>query len=328
MRGVTQVLVLCTVMVAIQAAMIESNIPLPDENAWWGPGEAKEVDTSIRSFKVRFQKKMIKDLRYRLKNHRPFTTPLIDSGFNYGFNSATLEDWASYWSNSYNFTERESYLNLYPHFKTNIQGLDIHFIRVRPVVPEGVPVFPILMLHGWPSTPLEFYKVIPLLSEYSEERDFALELIIPSLPGFGFSDATSKQGLGATEMSVIFRNLMHRLGFEKFYIHGGDWGAYICYSLASLFPDEVIGYFTNYGISLSPASWITWFLGSLGEGAQNLVVQKELAGRLYPATTLLKELMIKTGYLHIQATKPDTIGKFCSKPRSCFTFISFKSKIN
>ncbi|XP_026738004.1 juvenile hormone epoxide hydrolase-like [Trichoplusia ni] len=333
MGGLTQVLVFCAVVVAVRAAMIESNIPLPDENAWWGPGAAEAVDTSIRPFKISFEEKMIEDLRYRLKNHRPFTPPLEDAGFNYGFNTAVLNDWVSYWANSYNFTERENYMNLYPQFKTNIQGLDIHFVRVKPEVPAGVEVLPILMLHGWPATVLEFYKVIPLLTEVSEERGYALELIIPSLPGFGFSDATNKQGLGATEMAVIFRNLMHRLGHEKFYIHGGDWGAYICFNLASLFPDEVYGYHTNYGISFSPASWITWFMGSFGEGAQNLVVEKHLAGRLYPTTSILKELMTKSGYLHIQATKPDTIGVGMSDSPSgllayVFQFVSMAVRID
>ncbi|CAD0205926.1 unnamed protein product [Chrysodeixis includens] len=251
---------------------------------------------------------MIKDLRYRLRNHRPFTPPLEGTASTYGYNTNSLETWVSYWANSYNFTAREEHLNQYPHYKTNIQGLDIHFIWIKPKVKRGVEVLPLLMLHGWTGSIVEFYKAIPLLSEKAKERGFAFEFIVPSLPGFGFSDSTLIQGFGATEMAVMMRNLMHRLGHKKYYLQGGDWGACICNNIASYFPDEVLGYHSNFGISNSLSVPATWFTGSLSEGLQKLIEDPSALGRLYPLGTVAKVMMLSSGYFHLQATKPYTIG--------------------
>ncbi|KPJ20778.1 Juvenile hormone epoxide hydrolase [Papilio xuthus] len=130
---------------------------------------------------------MIKDLKDRLKSHRPYIPPLEGVGFEYGFNSKQMNSWVKYWAEEYPFAAREQLFNKYPQFKTNIQGLDIHFIRVKPEVPAGVQTVPLLLLHGWPGSVREFDAAIPLLTAVSKDRDFALELIVPSLPGYGFS---------------------------------------------------------------------------------------------------------------------------------------------
>lgn len=102
----------------------------------------------------------------------------------------------------------------------------------------GKEVLPLLVIHGWPSTPSEFYNLIPLLTTPHPKADFLFEVIIPSLPGFGFSEGPSKQGLNAAETSLILDELMKRLGFEKYYIHGGDWGSVIGMAQAILLPDR------------------------------------------------------------------------------------------
>ncbi|CAH0598405.1 unnamed protein product [Chrysodeixis includens] len=309
METVLRLLVLSASVLVVQNALVNTTLPVPELDEWWGPEEAKvDNDASIRHFEIEFKKKMIKDLKYRLKNHRPFTPPLQDAAFTYGFNTDVLDEWVSYWADSYNFTAREEHLNQYPHYKTNIQGLDIHFIWIKPEVEEDLEVVPLLMLHGWPGSFIEFYKAIPLITQGYKERGFAVELIVPSLPGFGFSSAAIRPGLGGTEIAVVLRNLMQRLGHDKFYIQGGDWGTYIGNNIASFFPDEVLGYHTNLGISFSPAALATWFMGSLGPNLQALVVEPSLAERLYPITTILKGLALQTGYLHLQSTKPDTVG--------------------
>lgn len=282
-----------------------SMIPHFDEE-WWGPVHKKLLnDTSIRPFHIEFDQMMISDLKYRLKKHRPFTPPLEGVGFDYGFNTDYLHGWVDYWANNYDFKYQEKVLNHLPQYKTNIQGLDIHFVWVKPHVPPNVKVVPLLLLHGFPGSVVEFYKTIPLLTSLSKDRDFAVEVIAPSLPGFGFSDAAIRPGLGASEMGVVLRNLMHRLGFKKFYVQGGDWGAYVGFSIATIYPEETLGYHTNLAVSLAAKSLLIWVLGSV---YPPLVMDKAVIDRAYPILNYLEVLITESGYFHIQAAKPDTIG--------------------
>ncbi|KAH9636565.1 hypothetical protein HF086_017147 [Spodoptera exigua] len=207
------------------------------EHEWWGPTHLKyNNDTSIRPFQIHFSEEMILDLRYRLKNTRSCTPPLKGVNFEYGFNTDHLQGWLDYWADHYPFQQQELYLNQFPQFKTNIQGLDIHFLWVKPDVPFTVETVPLLLMHGWPGSVREFYETLPMLTAISPDRDFAVEVIAPSLPGFGFSDPAVRPGLGTSEMAVVLRNLMHRLGFKKFYVQGGDWGAVIGQDMATIFP--------------------------------------------------------------------------------------------
>ncbi|XP_047036866.1 juvenile hormone epoxide hydrolase-like [Helicoverpa zea] len=302
-----EIIFVCCSLVSVQSLEIFRTPPLPHfDHEWWGPVEEKQHnDTSIRPFQVHFDPGMIEDLRYRLKSHRPFTPPLEGVGFEYGFNTHYLHGWVDYWADQYPFQQQEDFLNQFPQFKTNVQGLDIHFIWVKPEVPPGMEVVPLLLLHGWPGSVREFYGTLPMLATVSRERDFAVEVIAPSLPGFGFSDAAVRPGLGATEMGVVLRNLMHRLGFKKFYVQGGDWGAYIGLCMATLYPKEVLGYHTNLALSITPTAILTWVLGSI---YPPLVVDPVLADRMYPILSVVYWLTRETGYLHLQATKPDTLG--------------------
>ncbi|KAJ8708584.1 hypothetical protein PYW08_009966 [Mythimna loreyi] len=276
------------------------------DHVWWGPLYSKyHNDTSIRPFEVHFDEEMINDLRYRLKTHRPFTPPLEGVGFEYGVNTDHLHGWVDYWADQYPFKQQEKFLNQYPQFKTNIQGLDIHFLWVKPHVPPTVEVVPLLLMHGWPGSMRELFGLLPLLTAWSMHRDFAIQVIAPSLPGFGFSDAAVRPGLGATEMAVVLRNLMHRLGFKKFYVQGGDWGSSIGINIVTLYPKEVLGFHTNLPLSMSPLAAAIWVLGSV---YPPLVVEPRLANRMYPILDHLYWLTREMGYFHLQATKPDTIG--------------------
>lgn len=116
--------------------------------------------------------------------------------------------------------------------------MDIHFIRAKPNNAGEKRVLPLLILHGWPGSIMEFYKIIPLLTTPRPEHDFVFEVVAPSLPGFGFSDAATIPGLSYIQMSVVLKNLMLRLGYDKFYIQGGDWGATIISAMSTLFPQQ------------------------------------------------------------------------------------------
>lgn len=186
---------------------------------------------------------MIEKLRTRLNDLPVLTPPLENINFQYGFNSQKLKEIVGYWRTTYldKWNERETFFNQFPQYKTEIQGLDIHFIHVKPKVKQGVQVIPILLLHGWPGSVREFYELIPKLTTVSNDKNYVFEVIAPSLVGYGWSEGSSKPGFGAIETAVVFKNLMGRLGFEKYYIQGGDWGALIGSVFVSLFPENVYG---------------------------------------------------------------------------------------
>ncbi|XP_037302019.1 juvenile hormone epoxide hydrolase-like, partial [Manduca sexta] len=161
---------------------------------------------------------MVEDLLYRLNNRRPMTPPLKGTNYNYGLNTDTMSYWLDYWASNYNFTTREEYLNQYPQFLTNIQGL-------KSTLSGSNRSIPLLMLHGYPGSVREFYDVIDDIIKPTG-RDFVVEVVIPSFPGFGYSDATNYPGLGTAEMAFIFEKLMTRLGHERFYVHGETRGCH------------------------------------------------------------------------------------------------------
>ncbi|CAG9568746.1 unnamed protein product [Danaus chrysippus] len=277
-----------------------------DPEEWWGHEDLRSnQDTSIRPFKINFTTEMIKDLKSRLSNHRKPAPGLEGAAFSYGFNSGRLSWWTQYWSEKYPFSDREQFLNSVPQYVTNIQGLDVHFIRVKPKVSKEVTVVPLLLLHGWPGSVREFYEAIPLLTKYSDDHEFVFEVIAPSLPGFGFSQASIRPGLGPYQMSMIFKNLMKRLGHEKFYIQGGDWGAVIASAMATYYQENILGYHSNLLFVLNGCSMIKTLVGAV---LPSLVVEPDLASRMYPLSSYLSFLMEESGYFHLQATKPDTIG--------------------
>ncbi|KAL2728874.1 juvenile hormone epoxide hydrolase 1-like [Vespula squamosa] len=286
----------------------ESNFVKPVlPETFWGQKKDKVASKEIRPFKINVSKSIIDDLNTRLENPRLNVEPLEGTAWTYGIPAPYLKKIISYWRNKYNWTERQALLNKYPQFVTNIQGLDIHFYHVKPsILPKDrkVKVLPLLLLHGWPSSFVEFQKIIPLLTKPRPEKNFVFELVIPSLPGYAFSDGAVRPGLAPAHMGTIFKNLMTRLGFEKYYIQGGDWGAVITSSMAALYPEKILGLHSNMCFHINPLN----FWNILGVFFPSLVVDKQFEHKIYPLTNHFYRLIEETGYMHLQATKPDTIG--------------------
>lgn len=144
---------------------------LPDiQDEYWGPKSerGKHEDTVIHPFKIEVADSVLNDLKSRLKREldsNRLVPPLEGVGFEYGFNSNYLKKVGQYWLDKYDWRAREKLLNKYPQFKTKIGGLDVHFYHVKPKVKAGVETRPLLLLHGWPGSIVEFQKIIPLLSE-------------------------------------------------------------------------------------------------------------------------------------------------------------------
>lgn len=284
------------------------DLPKFDLNAYWGSYPMKiDPDLSIRPYKVEFSDVMINDLKERLLHRRPFPPPLEDAGFTYGFNTHFITRVLDYWQNKYNFKEREEFFNQYNHFVTNIQGLDIHYMHVKPdnILPD-VEIVPLLLIHGWPGSIREFYEIIPKLTRPRVGHKFVFEIIAPSLPGYGFSQAPARPGLGPLEIAVVISNLMKRIGHDKYYIQGGDCGHYIGSIMSTLFPERVLGFHTNLPVLFfHPLAHIYTLLGSFWP---KLIVEPELESRMYPLSEKMSWLIQESGYLHLQASKPDTIG--------------------
>ncbi|XP_053315475.1 LOW QUALITY PROTEIN: epoxide hydrolase 1 [Spea bombifrons] len=287
---------------------------LPMGDGWWGAGPRpeSEEDESIRPFKVETTEEELKDLFQRIDQTR-YTEPLEGSRFNYGFNSTHLRKVVSYWRNAFSWEKQLEIINKYPHYKTKIEGIDIHYIHVKPAnVPAGRAVRPIILVHGWPGSFYEFYRIIPLLTDpgshgLSDERVF--EVICPSIPGYGFSEAAHKQGCDSVAVARIFYHLMRRLGFREFYAHGGDWGSIVCTNLAQIAPSNVKGlHLTMVPVSSSGLSqMLSVVLGKRFPGMFGF--QDEDVRRLFPfLKKVFYHLVKESGYMHIQATKPDTAG--------------------
>ena len=233
--------------------------------------------------------------------------PLEDSAFEYGFNSDYLtSEIANYWMKNFDWSKQEKMLNhLMPQFKTKIDGLDIHFAHIKPKSPKNKKVFPILLVHGWPGSFVEFSKIAPKLAAVENSRDFVFEVIAPSIPGYGFSSAPSKKGFEAAQTARIFVQLMDRLGHKKFFAQGGDWGSLVTTILTTVYPENVLGLHLNMAAVNTPSSNLKYLASAL---LPSLFLSEQDQKKVLPFGEKFIFLIKETGYLHIQGTKPDTVG--------------------
>ncbi|KAG9282600.1 epoxide hydrolase 1 [Astyanax mexicanus] len=285
---------------------------LKTQDGWWGVGSLLESpeDDSIRPFRVETTQQELEDLYHRIDQTRSFSS-LEDSKFHYGFNSSYLQKVVSYWRNNFDWRKQVDKLNKYPHFKTKIEGIDIHYIHVKPKnLPEGSKAVPLMMVHGWPGSFYEFYGILPLLTEPASPDDIAFEVICPSIPGYGFSEAPHKKGFDSVCAARVFHKLMKRLGFSQFYIQGGDWGWLITTNMAQLEPKIVKGLHVNFAPPAKPSLMVVLSM-LLGRHFPKLFDFSEHdIKRLFPCVQkLVVDAVKETGYMHIQATKPDTAGR-------------------
>ncbi|XP_047430217.1 epoxide hydrolase 1 [Mugil cephalus] len=288
------------------------NKVLKTEDGWWGSGAPPntEEDVSIRPFKIITSDNELEDLYRRIDQTRPVPS-LEDSQFNYGFNSQYLQKVVSYWRHDFDWRKQVAKLNQFPHFKTNIEGIDIHYLHVKPKkVPGEGSAIPLIMVHGWPGSFYEFYGLIPLLTDPSDPDDLVFEVVCPSIPGYGFSEAPHKKGFDSICAARIFHKLMRRLGFQQFYAHGGDWGWLVTTNMAQLEPRTVKGLHVNFAPPSKPGLPLTLSL-ILGRHFPKLFGFTDIdIQRLFPCMEkLVVESIKESGYMHIQATKPDTVGR-------------------
>lgn len=192
----------------------------------------------------------------------------------------------------------------------DFRRIDIHYVHTRASYDvRNKTVIPILLVHGWPGSVREFYDLITLLAlPDRDELDIVFEVVAPSLPGFGWSQAARRPGMGVAQVAIVLRNLMLRLGYERFYVQGGDWGAAIGGALATIFPQQVIGFHSN--MCMMPMTPLALVKGLVAEWLPSgRVVADRHRDFHFPASQKLAYTVLESGYFHLQATKPDTIGK-------------------
>jgi pimeloyl-ACP methyl ester carboxylesterase len=197
-------------------------------------------DSAIRPFRIAIPQADLADLRDRLARTR-WSDELPGAGWSYGVPVAYVKKLTEYWLTGYDWRAWEARLNQYPQFTTGIDGQTIHFLRVRSPEPDA---FPLILTHGWPGSIVEYLDVIGPLSDpraHGGDPADAFHLVIPSLPGFGFSGPTTDKGWGTRRTAAAWAELMKRLGYQRYGAHGNDGGSMVSPELGRLDGDHVAG---------------------------------------------------------------------------------------
>ncbi len=251
--------------------------------------DAMTNDTQLHPFRIEVPQADLDDLRDRLARTR-WPDQLADVGWDYGTPLGYLRELAEYWRAGYDWRAHERELNGFPQFTTTIQGQRVHFMHVRSAEPDAVPL---IMTHGWPGSVVEFTKVIGPLTDpraHGGDPADAFHLVLPSIPGYGFSGPTSEPGWNVARIALAWDELMTRLGYQRYGAQGGDWGSAISRELGMTAPGHVIGVHLNM---LLPS-------GSLDDPGLTEAEKRRLDRmRQFRATGM--------GYAAIQSTRPQTL---------------------
>lgn len=254
------------------------------------------IDGSIRQFQIDVREPQLADLRDRLARTR-WPDQLPDVGWDYGVPVGYLRSLAEYWRTEYDWRAQEAQLNAYPQFIATIDGENVHFLHVRS--PES-NALPLVLTHGWPGSVAEFLRVIGPLSDprsHGGDASDAFHLVIPSMPGFGFSGPTHSRGWNAGRVAAAWATLMQQLGYSRYGAQGGDLGALVSPELGHIDVEHVVGIHLN----AATVGFIPW--GELDQAVVETMTETERA-RLARMKTFLSE---GNGYFQIQATRPYTL---------------------
>jgi pimeloyl-ACP methyl ester carboxylesterase len=196
---------------------------------------------AIRPFEIEVPQETLDDLRDRLDRTR-WTDEVNGAGWDYGTNLGYLRELCQYWRDDFDWREQEAKLNEFSHFKADVDGLGIHFVHERGRGPDPTPL---LLTHGWPDSFYRFHKLIPMLTDperFGGDPADSFDVIVPSVPGYGFSDRPRERGVGGTQTAGLFAKLMKDvLGYERFAAHGGDIGSSVTEAMAGISPESLVG---------------------------------------------------------------------------------------
>ncbi|HEX9553781.1 MAG TPA: epoxide hydrolase [Streptosporangiaceae bacterium] len=245
--------------------------------------------TEIRPFRIDIPQADLDELRARLESTRwPDQVP--DSGWDYGIPLDYVQQLAEYWRTSYDWRVHEQALNAFPQFTTGIDGQRVHFLHVSSPEPDAIPL---IMTHGWPGSIVEFINIIgPLTNPRAHGADpaDAFHLVVPSIPGYGFSGPTQDRGWNVHRIAQAWDELMRRLGYQRYGAQGGDWGSAISRELGLIAGDHIIGVHLNM---LFP--WVPEDPTDLTDAERSRV------------ETMRRFRATGSGYGAIQSTRPQTL---------------------
>jgi pimeloyl-ACP methyl ester carboxylesterase len=268
-----------------------------------GPAAANvqpNEDKSIRPFRVHVPEEQITDLRRRIRETRwPDKETVNDRS--QGGQLAKMQEIVEYWGSHYDWGKAEAKLNALPQFVTTIDGVDIHFIHVRSNHPNALPV---VITHGWPGSVIEQIKTIGPLTDptaHGGSAEDAFDVVIPSMPGYGFSGKPTGTGWGPDHIARAWAELMKRLGYTRYVAQGGDWGSPISEAMALQAPTGLLGIHINLPATVPPD--VAPVLASGGPAPAGLS-EKERAA-FDALANLFKN---KRAYAAMMGTRPQTIG--------------------
>jgi len=253
------------------------------------PGPATQ-DTTVRPFRVEVPDQALDDVRRRIAATRWPSRELVTDR-SQGVQLATLQALARYWASDYDLRRIEARLNALPQFTTNIDGVDIHFIHVESPHPDALPL---IMTHGWPGSVIELLEVVGPLTDpttHGGRATDAFHLVLPSLPGYGFSGEPTEIGWDPGRTARAWAELMGRLGYSRYVAQGGDVGAVVTDAMGRQAPQGLVGIHTN-------------LLVTALAGPQPTESEQERAA----ADALATFRATGFGYFLEQATRPQTIG--------------------
>ena len=262
---------------------------------------AESNNTAIWPFRVRVPEADIAELRRRLAATRwPDKETVADQS--QGAQLAQLQELVRYWGSGYDWRKAEAKLNAFPQFMTKIDGVDIHFIHVRSRHPNALPL---IITHGWPGSVFEQIKLIGPLTDptkYGGRGEDAFDVVIPSLPGFGFSGRPTETGWGVERIGRVWDVLMKRLGYSRYVAQGGDWGAGVVEAMGRQAPAGLLGIHTNL-----PAAVTNDVGAALGGDAKALATfpEKERAA-IQDFAAYLKNGGLS--YLVMMGARPQAVG--------------------
>ena len=248
---------------------------------------------AIVPFTIRVQETALTDLKSRLARTR-FPDQLTGVDWDYGTNTEYLKQLVAYWRTGFDWRAQERRLNQQPQFKTRIDGLDLHFVHWKSRQPNALPI---VMIHGWPGSFFEFTKIANLLTDpvaHGGRPEDAFDVVAVSLPGFGFSDKPQTTGVGPEQMAALIAKLMARLGYTKYGVQGGDWGANIGRQIALNDASHVVGLHSNFCTAGAPP----------GTADPNAGVDP---GQLERARAGQNAMRNELAYFQMQSTKPQTV---------------------
>jgi pimeloyl-ACP methyl ester carboxylesterase len=258
-------------------------------------------DTAIRPFRVNIPEEELVDLRRRIATTRwPDQETVTDQS--QGIQLAKLKPLVAYWGSGYDWRKAEAKLNALPQFVTRIDGVDIHFIHVRSKHPNALPV---IITHGWPGSVFEQLKIIGPLTEptaHGGRAEDAFDVVIPSMPGYGFSGKPTDTGWGPDRIARTWAELMKRLGYTRYVAQGGDWGSPVSSAMARQAPAGLLGIHINLPAIVPPEVAVVLAVGGpapVGLSDEERATFDELSAAAR---------MGNRSYATMMGTRPQTIG--------------------